>query len=165
MIGFGLLLVIGVVVLVVFLSRRTHTAEPVAHTPELGRYRSDDPAVAARHVGWAREAGDPALAARRQELAQVLGLPRDARPQPDGFEYHDVLAEPRAEAPGFRVHPVRWQAFGHVHGTGLLLEPKTTPAANVIVVPDASQTAEDLARNIRAVVAEMSTITFAGEPA
>lgn len=34
-----------------------------------------------------------------------------------------------------------------------------------IVVLDASQTAEDLARNIRAVVAEMSTITFAGEPA
>jgi hypothetical protein len=33
------------------------TNEPVAHMPELGLYRSDDPEVASRHVDWARQAG------------------------------------------------------------------------------------------------------------
>lgn len=100
-------------------------------------------AAAERSELWARETGAPALEARRQELREMLGLTREPRSRPDGFEYHDVLAEPRAVAAGFRVHPVRWRAFGQVFGTGLLLEPKSTPVANVIALPDAGQTPEE----------------------
>ena len=82
---------------------------------------------------------------QRKQFAEILGLHRDERSDPDGFEYHDVLAEPRAEAPGFRLHPVRWRAFAQVYGTGLLFEPKATPIANVIAIPDAAQSAEELA--------------------
>lgn len=102
-------------------------------------------AVSERAAHWNRNPMEKAAPGLRQELGEILGLSRDARTPPDGFEYHDVFAEARAEAPGFRIHPVRWKAFSDVHGAGLLLEPKTTPAANVIVVPDAGQLAEELA--------------------
>lgn len=102
-------------------------------------------AVPGRAALWSRESSAAALEARRRELSEMLGLTRDPRSQPRGFEYHDVSAEPRAEARHFRVHPVRWRAFGRVYGTGLLLEPKGTPAANVIALPDAGQIAEALA--------------------
>jgi len=99
-----------------------------------------------RNAHWRKHGSDESFRQeRRRQLAAMLGLTQDDRSPPDGFEYHDVLAEPRATAPGFRVHPVRWPAFARVHGTGLLLEPKTTPVANVIAVPDAGQLAEELA--------------------
>lgn len=102
-------------------------------------------AVHERATLWLRDSSEAALETRRQDLREMLGLTRDPRVPADGFEYHDVFPEPRAEAPGFRVHPVRWRAFAQVHGTGLLLEPKTTPIANVIALPDADQSAEALA--------------------
>tara|TARA_R110002096_G_scaffold114770_5_gene248808 strand:- start:2235 stop:4541 length:2307 start_codon:yes stop_codon:yes gene_type:complete len=79
------------------------------------------------------------------ELAAMLGVTRDARPKANAFEYVDWSPEPRAEAPEFTVRQVRWNAFGNVHGIGLLFEPKeAVPIADIIALPDADQLPEDL---------------------
>ena len=47
---------------------------------------------------------------------------------------------------GYDVFAVRWPAFGDVHGEGLLLVPtKGTTVADVVAIPDADQTPEQLA--------------------
>ena len=102
-------------------------------------------AVSERAALWNREIDDRALSYRRGELREILGINRDKRKHEGGFEYHDRIASPRADAPRFCVRAIRWRAFGQVHGTGLLLEPKGTPIADVIAIPDSGQTAEELA--------------------
>jgi len=49
-----------------------------------------------------------------------------------------------AETAKYRVFQVRWPVLGAVFGEGLLVQPKQTPAARVVVVPDADQTPEQL---------------------
>ncbi|MHC4177097.1 MAG: dienelactone hydrolase family protein [Planctomycetota bacterium] len=44
----------------------------------------------------------------------------------------------------YRVFRVRWPVLGGVFGEGLLVQPKRTPVARVVVVPDADQTPEQL---------------------
>lgn len=50
-----------------------------------------------------------------------------------------------AETSTYRVYQVRWPVLNRVNGEGILLEPKTKPVANIIVIPDADQTPEQLA--------------------
>jgi dienelactone hydrolase len=50
-----------------------------------------------------------------------------------------------AEQENYRIDQVRWPVLAGVWGEGLLLEPKGKPLADVIVVPDADQTPEQLA--------------------
>lgn len=49
-----------------------------------------------------------------------------------------------AETVKYRVYQVRWPVLNRVHGEGLLIQPKTEPVANIIAIPDADQTPEQL---------------------
>ena len=49
-----------------------------------------------------------------------------------------------AETPKYRIYQVRWPVLKGVYGEGLLLEPKTKPIANIVALPDADQTPEQL---------------------
>ncbi|MFT5466878.1 MAG: dienelactone hydrolase [Verrucomicrobiales bacterium] len=82
----------------------------------------------------------------RDKLAAMLGVSRDARPEKPNLEFVDWTAGPRAEGKGFVVRQVRWNAFRDVHGIGLLFEPEGEAVANVIVIPDAGQTPEEIAK-------------------
>jgi len=50
-----------------------------------------------------------------------------------------------AETSEYRIYQVRWPVFNRVNGEGILLQPKTAPAGNIIALPDADQTPEQLA--------------------
>ena len=50
-----------------------------------------------------------------------------------------------AETSKYRVYQVRWPVLDRVFGEGLLLQPKSGPVANIIAIPDADQTPEQLA--------------------
>lgn len=50
-----------------------------------------------------------------------------------------------AETDKYRVYQVRWPVLNNVYGEGLLLQPKSSPVANIIALPDADQTPEQLA--------------------
>ena len=49
-----------------------------------------------------------------------------------------------AETPKYRVYQVRWPVLNRVWGEGLLIQPKSNPLANIIALPDADQTPEQL---------------------
>ena len=50
-----------------------------------------------------------------------------------------------AETSKYRIYQVRWPVLNRVNGEGLLLQPKTKITANIIAIPDADQTPEQLA--------------------
>ena len=54
-------------------------------------------------------------------------------------------AELIAETAKYKVYQVRWPVLNRVNGEGLLLQPKTNPKANIIAIPDADQSPEQLA--------------------
>ena len=83
----------------------------------------------------------------RRRLAHILGV-RDARPGMPELEQCGPAGAGamlgREEA--FEIWAVRWRAFGAVHGEGLLLVPiGRPPLADVVALPDADQTPEQLA--------------------
>lgn len=49
-----------------------------------------------------------------------------------------------AETAKYRIYQVRWPVLNGVYGEGLLLQPKAKPIANIIALPDADQTPEQL---------------------
>ncbi|MCL4401700.1 MAG: dienelactone hydrolase family protein, partial [Acidobacteria bacterium] len=49
-----------------------------------------------------------------------------------------------ADTAGYSVYQARWRVLEGVHGEGLLLEPKHPPAAQVVALPDADQTPEQI---------------------
>jgi dienelactone hydrolase len=81
----------------------------------------------------------------RERLKKVLGVV-DSRRAPK-LEYVGGPGEPAliAEAEGFKVYAVRWAVFPGVDAEGLLFEPNSEPAANLIVIPDADWTPESIA--------------------
>jgi len=80
----------------------------------------------------------------RQRLREIIGAV-DSR-LPARMERFGDDANPAqvAETPWYRVFQVRWPVLSGVFGEGLLVEPKRTPVARVVVVPDADQTPEQL---------------------
>ena len=50
-----------------------------------------------------------------------------------------------AETEKYRIYQVRWPVLDKVYGEGLLIQPKTNPVGNIIALPDAGQTPEQLA--------------------
>jgi dienelactone hydrolase len=103
----------------------------------------------ARH--WKRdfasvEAYSKSMEPNRQHLAHILGV-RDPRVPFDGPELMGTTAQPAlvGRGTGFEAFAVRWPAFGDVHGEGLLLVPvKKKKIADVIAIPDADQTPEQI---------------------
>src|SRR5690606_428497 len=49
-----------------------------------------------------------------------------------------------AETSKYRIYQVSWPVLNRVNGEGLLLQPKTEPVGNIIALPDADQTPEQL---------------------
>ncbi len=113
--------------------------------------RKIEESTAGRARWWHREfsswqAYEQSLATNRQRLAQILGV-RDRPANPVRLE---LLTTPTraalcGRAKGYEVFAVRWQAFGDATGEGLLLTPvNRAPLANVVAIPDADQTPEQL---------------------
>ena len=115
--------------------------------------REIDASVSVRDAYWKRDFSSAVAYSRsvdpnRRRLALLLGIPRDVRSENPSFEYADWIAAPRAVTDAFVVRQVRWDAFGDVHGVGLLFEPKGEPTADVIAIPDAGQTPEEIAAHL-----------------
>lgn len=106
-----------------------------------------------------REAYERSVAPNRQRFMKIIGL-EDKRQPPQSFKlvlkesHPNVVMEkiavnddPQviAETSGYRVYQVRWPVLNRVYGEGLLLVPKIKNQGNIIAVPDADQTPEQLA--------------------
>src|SRR5262245_16229905 len=100
---------------------------------------------------WKRDfssakAYDKSIEPNRKRLAHILGV-RDKRVPYKSPELVGTVDEPALVGKGktYNVHAVRWPAFGDVHGEGLLLTPaKGKPIADVVAIPDADVTPEQL---------------------
>src|SRR5262245_12531267 len=82
----------------------------------------------------------------RKRLSHMLGV-RDPRVPFEAPELPATTAQPALVGKGtnFNAFAVRWPALDGVHGEGLLLVPsKGKPVADVIVIPDADVTPEQL---------------------
>jgi dienelactone hydrolase len=123
--------------------------------------RKLDESAAGRAQFWRRDfssaqAYEQSLSTNRQWLAHILG----ARDQRVGRVEMEVLSTttqrgPVARGQGYEVFAVRWPAFGDVYGEGLLLSPiGRTPVANIVALPDADQTPEQLAGLTDGIAAE-----------
>lgn len=115
--------------------------------------RELDRSEAERERHWQRDPGSieshhALVATNRADLARRVGL-RDPRVPFESPEWVATLTRPArlAAGPGYEVSNVRWPALEGVHGEGLLLEPHGGGPGRmqVVVVPDATQTPEQLA--------------------
>ena len=81
----------------------------------------------------------------RDALRYAIGM-RDARPEKIEMELLATTDQPAvvANCKQFEVLAVRWRAFGEVFAEGLMLRPNSRVLARVVVIPDPSQTPEQL---------------------
>jgi len=106
--------------------------------------RKTEQSVAKRGAFWQ---GADAVKRNRERLAAILGV-TDPRVPFEAPELVGTTDRPAliGRGEGYEVYAVRWPAFGDVHGEGLLLVPTgRAKAADVVAVPDAGQTPEQLA--------------------
>ena len=92
------------------------------------------------------EAYGKSLQPYRSRLAHMLGV-RDERPAPGAPELVATLDQPALVGRGatYDIFAIRWKAFADVTGEGLMLTPrKGKPLANVVAIPDADITPEQL---------------------
>jgi dienelactone hydrolase len=115
--------------------------------------REIDKSVERRAQHWKRDFSSPeayekSIEPNRKRLAHILGV-RDARVPFDAPELVGTAAQPAlvGKGDGYDIFAVRWPAFGDVHGEGLLLVPTgdRKKVADVVAVPDADQTPEQIA--------------------
>ncbi len=106
--------------------------------------------VNTRQRSWKRDlssraAYEKSVEANRVHLRAIAGVV-DARERVVMEQFGENDDSPLiAEAAAYRIHQVRWPVLEHVWGEGLLLEPRTTPTALVVALPDADQTPEQIA--------------------
>lgn len=112
--------------------------------------RKIDESVERRARHWKRdfssaEAYEKSIEPNRKRLAHILGV-RDPRIPFDAPELVGTTSHPALVGKGanFEAFAVRWPAFGDVHGEGLLLVPKDKKIADVIAIPDADLTPEQI---------------------
>ncbi|MGL4553993.1 MAG: dienelactone hydrolase family protein [Gemmataceae bacterium] len=82
----------------------------------------------------------------RKKLAHILGV-RDARHPAAAPELIATVDQPALVGKGkdYDILAVRWKAFADVTGEGLLMVPRgKKPAANIVAIPDADVTPEQL---------------------
>ena len=123
--------------------------------------RELDAAVERRPEHWNRDFSSAenynvSIEPNRKGLAHILGV-RDARVPFDGLEHLGTTEQPAliCRGNGYDVYAVRWPAFGDVNGEGLLLEPTNgKPIANIVAIPDADQTPEQIAGLVEGVAEE-----------
>jgi len=105
-----------------------------------------------------REAYEISVEPNRKHFMKIIGVEdksepfinyntgwKDERPE-TAMEKFSALGEPVlvAETEKYRVYQVRWPVLHDVHGEGLLVQPKVQPLANIVAIPDADQTPEQL---------------------
>jgi dienelactone hydrolase len=113
--------------------------------------KETEAAAKARGTLWTRNTEDleafrKSIAPNLKRLGHMLGV-RDARVPFSAPELVATVDEPALVGKGanYEVFAVRWPAFGDVHGEGLLLRPTGgKPIANMIAIPDADVTPEQL---------------------
>lgn len=96
-----------------------------------------------------RELSDEQRSAKRARLARMLGV-RDSRISPPRMEFITFTdlsssvgkGKAKTSSHAFEVHRVRWQVTEDYAWEGLLVEPQGSCEANVIAIPDASQSPE-----------------------
>src|SRR5215475_7532726 len=123
--------------------------------------REIDKSVERRARHWKRDFSSPeaynkSIAPNRKRLAHILGL-RDPRVPFDAPELIATTSQPAlvGKGTGFEVFAVRWPAVGDIHGEGLLLVPTgKKKVADVVAIPDADQTPEQLVGLAEGVPAE-----------
>jgi dienelactone hydrolase len=92
-----------------------------------------------------RQAYEKSVDPNRERLRRILGAV-DLRYAVTALDLQSTTAESATllETERYTIYAVRWPVFDHVYGEGLLLEPKTSPLARVVAIPDADQTPEML---------------------
>jgi Dienelactone hydrolase family len=113
--------------------------------------REIEAAAKNREKFWKRDFSSPEAYAKsiepnRKRLAHILGV-RDKRVPFKSPDLVGTVDEPALVGKGktYTIHAVRWPSFGDAHGEGLLLTPtKGKPVADVIAIPDADVTPEQL---------------------
>lgn len=105
-----------------------------------------------------REGYEESVEPNRQRFRRAIGIEDKTQP-PQTFklqfkeEHPPVLVEKYrrdqdpeiiAETASYRVYQVRWPVLHRLYAEGLLVEPKTDVVANVVAIPDADQTPEQL---------------------
>jgi dienelactone hydrolase len=112
--------------------------------------REIDKSVERRAKYWKRDFSSPeaynkSIEPNRKRLAHILGI-RDKRVPFDAPELVGTTKEPALVGKGenYEIFAVRWPAIGAVHGEGLLLVPKGKKIADVVAIPDADQTPEQI---------------------
>jgi dienelactone hydrolase len=159
-------LYLGVLVVLLSASGRSAQADPLPGTQPLeekgdlaakmvegiGKYLDRELAasVEKRKQFWkpdfsSTEAYRKSVQPNRERLKKILGVV-DERVQFTDIEYVGGPNTPSlvAETDKYKVHAVRWPVLPGVDGEGLLLEPKEKVIAQVIAIPDADWTPEQL---------------------
>ena len=116
--------------------------------------------VGERAKYWKRDltsalAYNTSVETNRQRLAHILGV-RDKRAEFEAPELLGTVSQSALVGRGenFEAFTVRWPAFGDVHGEGLLLVPKGQSVADIVALPDADQTPEQIAGLVAGVAVE-----------
>lgn len=109
-----------------------------------------DQSLGKRLQYWKRDCSSPAayeksIEPNRQRFRKAIGVVDSRVPVRMERFGEDEASALVAEKDNYRIYQVRWPVLDGVWGEGLLLEPKGKPLADVIVVPDADQTPEQLA--------------------
>jgi len=87
---------------------------------------------------------ETSAAENRQRLREIIGA-ADSRLPPRMERFGDDASPAQvAQTAKYCVFQVRWPVLQGVFGEGLLVQPKRTPVARAVVVPDADQTPEQL---------------------
>jgi dienelactone hydrolase len=120
--------------------------------------REIDLSVERRAKYWKRDFSSPeaynkSIESNRQRLAKILGVV-DERVKFDAPELIGTTKLTRRASEGhplaigrgenYEIFAVRWPAVRDVHGEGLLLVPKGEKVADIIAIPDADQTPEQI---------------------
>ncbi len=110
--------------------------------------RETEASIAGRAALWNRDYSSPeafeqSVRPNRERFRRMIGAV-DERLPVTALEYLATTAAPAllAENDRFHVYAVRWPVFEGVYGEGLLLQPRTSPRARVVAIPDADQTPE-----------------------
>jgi dienelactone hydrolase len=111
--------------------------------------RKINESIAKRSQFWSRDFSSPDAYAKsvqpnRTRFQTIIGAV-DSRMPPRMERFGDD-ANPAlvAETSRYRIYQVRWPVLDGLFGHGLLVQPKQTPVACAVVLPDADQTPEQL---------------------
>ena len=115
--------------------------------------RELEQSIKRRATFWKRDTSsaakyDESIKPNRARLTHILGI-RDARAKEAPYVIAEVGQAASIIIPGGIATPIRWRVFREHHAEGWLLEPtndgkRISPAANVVAIPDADQTPEQI---------------------